>query len=113
MTKEATVSTEANTHVINMMLVLDRGHFMINLGRETQSVIDAVVDTNKEGTINIKLRLMPSGYDRDTGGATQVDVVPTISTVIPRHNVNKSIFFVAQNNVLTRDDPAQAELFGR
>ena len=98
------------TDVVGIMVVLDRERFLISAGHEFQTLVDAVRETNKAGKITIELTVTPSGWKRGTGLPNQVDVEPKISTKIPRHDMGKSIFFLDDNNKLTRNDPDQEEL---
>ena len=97
--------------ITGIMVVLDRERFLISAGHEFQQLVDAVRDTNKAGEITIKLTVTPSGWKRGTGLPNQVDVEPKISTKIPKPNMGKSIFFLDDNNKLTRNDPDQEEMF--
>ena len=97
--------------IIGTLVVLNRGNFVIDCGREFQELTDAIIDTNKEGELTIKLKVKPSGWKKGTGRANQVDVSPEISIKKPRHDQSKSIFFITEDNKLTRNDPEQEELF--
>lgn len=97
--------------IIGTLVVLNRGNFVIDCGREFQELTDSIIDTNKAGELTIKLKVTPSGWKKGTGRANQVDVAPEISIKKPRHDQSKSIFFVTEDNKLTREDPDQDELF--
>jgi NAD(P)H-hydrate repair Nnr-like enzyme with NAD(P)H-hydrate epimerase domain len=96
---------------LGTLVVLNRGKTVIDASRELQEVINAIISTNKKGSITIKLDISPSGWKEGTGRANQVDIDPEITSKIPRHNQGKSIFFVTDDNKLTRDDPEQEALF--
>ena len=96
---------------LGTLVVLNRGKTVIDASRELQNVLDAVVETRKKGSITIKLEISPEGFDRGTGRTNQVDIDPSISSKIPRHDQTPSVFFVTEDNKLTRDDPAQTALF--
>jgi hypothetical protein len=97
--------------IIGTLVVLNRGNFVIECGREFQELADAIINTNKKGELTIKLTVTPSGWKEGTGRPNQVDVAPEISIKKPRHDQGKSIFFITEDNMLTRDDPDQDELF--
>lgn len=97
--------------IIGTLVVLNRGNFVIDCGREFQELTDAIIETNKEGTLTIALKVRPSGWKKGTGRANQVDVSPEIAIKKPRHDQAKSIFFVTEDNKLTRDDPDQEKMF--
>lgn len=96
---------------LGTLVVLNRGKTVIDASRELQQVIDAIIATNKKGSITIKLEISPSGWKEGTGRANQVDIDPDITSKVPRHDQGKSIFFVTEDNKLTRDDPEQEALF--
>lgn len=97
--------------ILGMLVVLDRGNFVINAGREFQELTEAVKAANKKGVINIKLEVTPSGWKESTGACNQVEVRPNIVLTKPKREHGKSIFFVTDDNTLTRDDPDQTEIF--
>lgn len=97
--------------IVGTLVVLNRGNFVIDAGREFQEVVDGIIATNKSGEINIKLKVTPSGWDRDTAKPIQVDVQPEITAKIPKPDQAKSIFFLTEENKLTRDEIDRAPLF--
>jgi hypothetical protein len=101
-----------NTDILQTLTILDHGRFLLEAGVELQELVDAVVDTNKAGTLTIKLKLVPSGWSKATARPVQFDLVPEVTISKPHHDASKSIFFVDENNTLMRDDPSQAALFG-
>lgn len=112
MKQEVDDKTEASrvADIVSTLVVLNRGNFVIDAGREFQEVVDGIIATNKPGELNIKLKIVPSGWKKGTGRTNQVDVQPEITTKIPKHDQGKSIFFVTEENKLTRDDPDQEEM---
>ena len=96
---------------LGTLVVLNRGKTVIDCSRELQTVLDAVVETRKKGSLTIKLVVTPEGFDRETGRTNQVDIDPSIESKVPRHDQTPSVFFVTEDNKLTRDDPAQEALF--
>ncbi len=110
--KQAVEQEVRSADIIATLVVLNRGNFVIDCGREFQELTDAIIETNKAGELTIKLKVVPSGWKKGTGRANQVDVAPEISIKKPHHDQSKSIFFVTDDNRLTRDDPDQESLFG-
>ena len=96
--------------VVGILVVLDKERFLIGAGKEFQQLVDAVKDTNKAGEITIKLKVTPTGWKRGTGLPDQVDVEPIITAKIPRHDLGKSMFFLTDDNKLTRENPDQEKL---
>ncbi len=76
-----------------------------------QEVVNGIVASNKPGELVIKLKIKPSGWDKDTRRVVQVDIEPTISTKCPKNDQGKSIFFLTDENKLTRDELDRQPLF--
>jgi hypothetical protein len=96
---------EAVANIIETLIVMNRGNFIIECGREMQELTDAIIDTGGKGSLVIKLEVTPSGLK--DGRISQVDISPSIDIKKPKHDQGKSIFFVTADNKLVRDDPDQ------
>jgi len=94
--------------VISTLVVLNRGRFILECGSELQQLADAIVDTGKEGSLTIKLKVAPSG--RKNGRINQFEIRPDVSIQKPKHDQGISLFFVSEDNKLMRDDPDQMEM---
>lgn len=97
--------------ILKTLVVLERGNFVIECGREFQELNDAIVATNKPGKLVITLTVTPSGWSKRTNRPNQVDVNPQFEIKKPQPERAKSIFYVTEDNRLTRDDPEQEALF--
>jgi len=97
--------------ILGTLAVLNRGNLIIDAGRDMQDVVNGIVATNKPGELKITLKIKPSGWDKDTSKPIQVDIEPEISTKIPKHDQGKSIFFLTEENQLTRDELDRQPLF--
>ena len=91
--------------VVQTLVVLNRGNFIIECGRELQELTDAIVETAKPGEIIIKLQVTPSGFK--DGRVSEFEVRPDVAIKKPKHDQGKSIFFVTPDNKLVREDPNQ------
>lgn len=107
--KQKTIAEAAD--ILGTLAVLNRGNLIIDAGRDMQQVIDGIVASNKTGEITIKLKIKPSGWDKDTRKVTQVDIEPHIACKVPKHDQGKSIFFLTDENRLTRDELDRQPLF--
>ncbi len=94
--------------IISTLVVLSRGNFVIDCGRELQELTDAIVDTQKEGSLTIKLKVKPSGLRK--GKVNQCEFAPEVSIAKPKHDQPKSLFFLTDEGKLVRDDPDQMNL---
>ncbi len=97
--------------VVSTLIVLDRGRFIVDAGREFQQLTDAIVETNKPGTLTITIEVSPSGWKEGTARPTQFDLKPKVKIKKPQHEAGKTIFFVTDDNRLTREDPDQEQMF--
>lgn len=97
--------------ILNTLIVLNRGNFVIEAGREFQELNDAIMATNKPGKLVITLTVAPCGWNKGTMRVNQVEVNPAFEIKKPQHDQAKSTFFVTDDNKLTRDDPDQEKLF--
>ncbi len=97
--------------IIGTLVVLNKGRFIVECGAEFQDLTDAICATNKPGKLIITLTVSPSGWNKGTMRVNQVDVAPEFSVKKPLHDQAKSIFFVTDDNKLTRTDPDQETLF--
>lgn len=100
-------AVDRQADIISTLVVLNRGNFVIECGRELQELTDAIVDTGKKGELVIKLAVNPCGLK--DGRVNQFEIRPDISINKPKHDQGKSIFFVTSDNKLVRDDPNQME----
>jgi hypothetical protein len=94
--------------IISTIVVLNRGNFVIECGRELQELADAIVDTGKKGALVIKLEVAPCGLK--DGRVNQFEIRPDVSINKPKHDQGKSIFFLTQDNKLMRDNPDQMQM---
>jgi hypothetical protein len=111
MKQEVVQSDTKVADLIGTLVVLNRGNFVIDAGREFQELTDAIAATNKPGELTIKLKVTPSGWKKGTGTVNQVDIEPQIKVAAPQPDMAKSIFFLTPDNKLTRDDPEQETMF--
>lgn len=94
--------------IIGTLVVLSRGNFVIDAGRELHELTEAIKDTGKKGVLTIKLEVTPSGLRK--GVVNQVEIRPDISISKPKPDQGKSIFFITEDHKLTREDPDQMEM---
>lgn len=95
--------------IIQTLVVMDRGKFVIDCGRELYELTEAIKDTGKKGSLVIKLEVTPSGLK--DGRVNQVEIRPDVSISKPKHDAKKAIFFVTEDSHLVRDDPDQMDMF--
>jgi hypothetical protein len=82
---------------------LQHGELLRELTEATYSMIAAVMDTRKAGTLALKLEFAPTGKGTVVIAATYV-------AKEPEHDRMPTTFFVGADNSLHRNDPAQPRL---
>lgn len=99
--------------ILGTLVVLNRGNFVVDAGREFQTLTDAIkaLSGKKGGSLTIKLDVIPSGWSESDGRCNQVEIKAKISSTLPKKEQGKSIFFLTDTGKLTRDDPGQEEMF--
>lgn len=84
-----------------------RGGFALNqAGEKLQEVIKAVQATGKKGTLTVTIDVIPDKVDERV-----LKIQPSMKVKIPEKGFNEGIFFVDDKGKLSREDPAQAEMF--
>jgi hypothetical protein len=81
---------------------LEGGQFMEELAQAWARIVEAVMETNKPGSIKLSVGIAPTG--RRT-----VKVAAVMAAKEPEHPREATTFFVGERNELFRDDPAQAK----
>lgn len=83
-----------------------RGRVVDALTEELAEVVRAVKDTDKAGSLTLKLDIKPQGKDGE-----QVVLSAKISKSVPMAPLPDAIFFADIEGDLLRDDPNQREMF--
>lgn len=79
------------------------GHLDEILGRELQSVTEAIEYLGRKGSLNLSLALKPSG-------TAKMDILATYSAKPPVNNTVSGMMFVDKTKNLVPDDPYQQKL---
>jgi hypothetical protein len=88
----------------NILAALQGGRTHRELGRALQDLTAAVKETGKGGSLTLTIKVSPSkAYGR-------VDIEDKVASKLPEPDRFASIFFVDDDNNLTRTDPNQLEL---
>ena len=108
--KEQKVKAHQTADILTVLAELNRGKFLIECGRQLQDCTDAVVRTGKKGKLSIVLDIEVAGLSK-YGRVNQLDISPAVTLKEPQPSQGTSIFFVTEENHLTRMDPDQTEMF--
>jgi hypothetical protein len=82
---------------------IEGGTFVGDLSEALDKVVEAVMETNRAGKINIALTITPTGR-------ASVKLDAAFSAKEPENTRASTTFFVGKNNQLQRNDPAQREM---
>jgi hypothetical protein len=86
------------------VLQLHRGGEALNeLGQALRTITDAAQLTGKPGGITLKIIIAPT-----SSGA--VEIMDSVKLTLPKADKISSLFFVGENGVLLRNNPAQLEM---
>lgn len=88
-----------------LLLQLENGATIAELGDRLRDLVCAVRDTGKTGTITLAIKITPA-----TEMADVVTIVADIKTKLPAPTRAKNIFFSTEEGNLSRHDPKQMEL---
>ena len=89
---------------VQMIEKMNGGNTLAALNTELTEVVRAVSETNKQGSLMLKLKISPNG---DNGITIEEDV----ATKLPKPSSGKSLFFTDGEGDLLRSDPRQKEMF--
>ena len=90
---------------MNTINTMDFGVTPAELSDELAALIQGVKDTNKKGTLTIKLTVKPESI-----AAGQISITPDINNSIPQMPRDKALMFMTPDNNLEREDPRQRKL---
>jgi hypothetical protein len=100
---------EQQVDFVATLMELKSGRAQIDCSRKLAELVAAVRETSKAGKLVLELRIVPSGFKEGRVYETEVTWMCRIQK--PEHALGKSIFFVARDGTLSRNDPDQAEMF--
>lgn len=94
--------------LMNVLMEARNGALAVKLSRDFTKLVEGCVQTNQKGEMHIKLVLLPSKTD---DGAIQISISSDTKLKVPEFGVGSALFFVDDENNLTRTDPRQEALF--
>ena len=98
------------TDFIEMIMTCRSGQVASDLSAKFNSVLEAVLDTGGKGKMTICLDIVPAKFGQG-GAVVEIDISHDVKLKKPELDIGKSIFFVDKSGRLTREDPAQADMF--
>lgn len=92
------------------MMDMRSGAVASDCNAKFNEVLKAVLDTGGKGELTIKLTVKPSKMGMG-GAVIEVETAHECKVKKPEFDVGRSFFFVTRQGELTRDDPAQVDMF--
>lgn len=96
-----------NNSAMVILPQLDKGRVMGRLSEELTKVLAAVEQTGRAGSVTLTMELKPVP---DTDGK-QVTVSGKVKATAPRPDLRATLFFVTEDQQLTRRNPEQREFW--
>jgi hypothetical protein len=100
------------TDLLQVILDMRNGAVAADCNAKFNEVLTAVLETGGVGELNLKLKLKPSKLGMG-GAVLEVEASHELKTKKPELQIGKAFFFVTKEGALTRDDPAQVEMFSQ
>lgn len=86
-----------------LMQTCSRGTLLDECNQKLNELLDSIGETGKGGSFNLKLSI-------GIGKSGHLEVVPDVSVKKPERKVQPGIFFLNDQNRLTRRDPRQMDI---
>lgn len=99
------------TDLLQVLLDMRSGQVAADCNEKFNEVLQAVLETGGKGELTLKLMLKPSKCGMG-GAVLEVEASHELKLKKPELEIGKAFFFVTREGQLTRDDPAQAAMFG-
>jgi len=97
-------AAEAGNNFVAVLNQLHRGSAVADASDALAEVVKAVRENGKKGKLSLTITVVPLSK----GDA--VDLVCEVAVKVPKPNKGSSLFFVADDGTLLRNDPRQGEL---
>lgn len=96
--------------ITGVLAQMGRGKVLEAINDKFQKMISDVTDNGGSGELTLKIKV--KGVAHDTSGRlTEVAVSHDVQTKSPKKDLGPSTFFLTRENILTRNNPEQQELF--
>ena len=103
MEKNTAARKRGDTSFVGVLQQCARGVVADELDTQLRDLVKKVLDTNKAGTLDVKIRVDPKGAGR-------VTVQASSKATPPKEEMEGSIFFVDDEFGLCRDNPQQRRI---
>ena len=96
--------------ITGVLAQMGRGKVLEAINDKFQKLITDVTDNGGSGELTLKVKVKGVAHDT-TGRLTEVAVSHDVQTKSPKKDLGPSTFFLTRENILTRNNPEQQELF--
>jgi|ERR1051326_196075 hypothetical protein len=103
--------SQANNDILQVLLDMRNGAVAADVNEKFEEMIRAVLETGGKGKLTVELSVEPS--KKGMGGVVlEVEARHACKLKKPELPIGSAVFFVSKEGKLTRDDPAQEQMFG-
>ena len=99
-----------NNDITGVLAQMGRGKVLEAINDEFGQIVADVTEHGGSGELTVKIKVKGTAHDAD-GRLTEVAVTHSVASKRPKRDLGPSTFFLTRDNVLTRNNPEQAELF--
>lgn len=98
------------TDLLQVLTEMRNGAVIMDCNRKFNELLAAVYETQQKGSLTLKIHVKPAKLAMG-GGVLEVETEHDCGINKPELPIGRSLFFVARDGRLTRDDPQQSEMF--
>ncbi len=96
--------------ITQVLVQMKKGKALQAINDKFQKLIIDVTENGGSGEMTLKLKVKAVAHDPG-GRLTEIAVSHDVQTKSPKKDLGPSTFFLTRENILTRNNPEQAELF--
>ena len=104
------MENQENNDVLRTLLDMRNGLVAADVNQKWNEVVTAVLETGGKGELTIKLMIRPSRLGMG-GTVLEVQTEHDVKMKKPELEIGSQTFFIDKQGRLTRDDPAQTDMF--
>ena len=97
------MSQKAFSHILQD---LRDGRVHAELSQQLSELINKVQETGKAGELTLKLKIKPA----TRGNVDKIMIADSVTTTLPKPERGEDVFFLTEDNELSRNHPRQASL---
>lgn len=96
--------------ILNTLAEMRSGKTAAEINAKYNELFDAVLTHRAKGVLTIKIKIAPARVEFDEG-VCEVTLTPECDITKPEKALDSSLFFVTREGGISRNDPAQSEMF--